>query len=244
MISYPLLFGMFPFQIATMALLRLIDLTSSVRTTIQSGLHQKASSLIKSALDRYLSWAAQDGGYAHLRYVPNIITAELDPRLGETEITNLMEQRMRALAFLQREYLRVDRDDEDFMPSEGQEHCPAALVDRFLGQATAHHAGYAPSWGDDDDDGEAAAAVVYRREPPIVYGLFVLRSSVFLLTVDSAKGLDAYVSFHVDMHFMDRHQSVWNALTIAIAVCLARDQLAARVEDFEESQRGEGSESD
>ncbi|KAG5962067.1 hypothetical protein E4U57_007313 [Claviceps arundinis] len=229
---------------ATMALLRLIDLTSSVRTTIQSGLHQKASSLIKSALDRYLSWAAQDGGYAHLRYVPNIITAELDPRLGETEITNLMEQRMRALAFLQREYLRVDRDDEDFMPSEGQEHCPAALVDRFLGQATAHHAGYAPSWGDDDDDGEAAAAVVYRREPPIVYGLFVLRSSVFLLTVDSAKGLDAYVSFHVDMHFMDRHQSVWNALTIAIAVCLARDQLAARVEDFEESQRGEGSESD
>ncbi|KAG6064638.1 hypothetical protein E4U32_008237 [Claviceps aff. humidiphila group G2b] len=229
---------------ATMALLRLIDLTSSVRTTVQSGLHQKASSLIKSSLDRYLSWAAQDGGYAHLRYVPNIITAELDPRLGETEITNLMEQRMRALAFLQREYLRVDRDDEDFMPSEGQEHCPAALVDRFLGQATAHHAGYAPSWGDDDDDGDAAAAVVYRREPPVVYGLFVLRSSVFLLTVDSAKGLDAYVSFHVDMHFMDRHQSVWNALTIAIAVCLARDQLAARVEDFEESQRGEGSESD
>ncbi|KAG6115271.1 hypothetical protein E4U13_002891 [Claviceps humidiphila] len=230
---------------ATMALLRLIDLTSSVRTTVQSGLHQKASSLIKSSLDRYLSWAAQDGGYAHLRYVPNIITAELDPRLGETEITNLMEQRMRALAFLQREYLRVDRDDEDFTPSEGQEHCPAALVDRFLGQATAHHAGYAPSWGDDDDDdGEAAAAVVYRREPPVVYGLFVLRSSVFLLTVDSAKGLDAYVSFHVDMHFMDRHQSVWNALTIAIAVCLARDQLAARVEDFEESQRGEGSESD
>ncbi|KAG6134844.1 hypothetical protein E4U38_002102 [Claviceps purpurea] len=230
---------------ATMALLRLIDLTSSVRTTVQSGLHEKASSLIKTSLDRYLSWAAQDGGYAHLRYVPNIITAELDPRLGEAEITNLMEQRMRALAFLQREYLRVDRDDEDFTPSEGQEHCPAALVDRFLGQATAHHAGYAPSWGEEDDDGDAAAAaVVYRREPPVVYGLFVLRSSVFLLTVDSAKGLDAYVSFHVDMHFMDRHQSVWNALTIAIAVCLARDQLAGRVEDFEESQRGEGSESD
>ncbi|KAG6042607.1 hypothetical protein E4U39_005695 [Claviceps sp. Clav50 group G5] len=229
---------------ATMALLRLIDLTSSVRTTVQSGLHQKASSLIKTSLDRYLSWAAQDGGYAHLRYVPNIIAAELDPRLGETEITHLMEQRMRALAFLQREYLRVDRDDEDFTFSEGQEHCPAALVDRFLGQATAHHAGYAPSWGEEEDGDGDAAAVVYRREPPVVYGLFVLRSSVFLLTVDSAKGLDAYVSFHVDMHFMDRHQSVWNALTIAIAVCLARDQLAGRVEDFEESQRGEGSESD
>ncbi|KAG5925543.1 hypothetical protein E4U53_003274 [Claviceps sorghi] len=221
-----------------MALLRLIDLTSSVRTTVQSGLREKASPLIKKSLDKYLSWAAEDGSYAHLRYVPNMITSELDARLGETEITSLMEQRMRALAFLQREYLRVDRDDDDFAAVEQGEEGPAALVDRFLKKMTADDASHAR------DDGVADDEVVYRRKPPVVYGLFVLRTSVFLLTVDSAKGPGAYVSFHVDMHFMDRHQSVWNALTVAIAVCLARDQLARRLEDFEESPQVQGSESD
>lgn len=223
-----------------MALLRLIDLTSSVRTTVQSGLREKASPLIKKSLDKYLSWAAEDGGYAHLRYVPNIVTAELDARPGETEITSLMEQRMRALAFLQREYLRVDRDDDDFaaVADQGVEGT-AALVDRFLAKMTADDAGDAR--GDGEEGGDE---VVYRRKPPVVYGLFVLRSSVFLLTVDSAKGPGAYVSFHVDMHFMDRHQSVWNALTVAIAVCLARDQLAKRLEDFEDLPDVQDSESD
>ncbi|GAB0145057.1 hypothetical protein EsHS_00005504 [Epichloe bromicola] len=208
-----------------MALLRLIDLTSSVRTTVQSGLGQKAPPLIKKSLDRYLSWAAEDGGYSHLRYVPNIITAELDASLGESEITSMMEQRMRALALLQREFLRVDRDDDFWSVEE--------LVDRYVGRR-----GNGDADADDDDE------LVFRRKPPVVYGLFILRSSVFLLTVDSAKGADAYVSFHVDVHFMDRHQSVWNALTIAIAVCLARDQLVRRVEDFEESPDVQGSESD
>ncbi|KAG6015082.1 hypothetical protein E4U43_005770 [Claviceps pusilla] len=216
------------------------DLTSSVRTTVQSGLREKASPLIKKSLDKYLSWAAEDGGYAHLRYVPNIVTAELNARLGETEITSLMEQRMRALAFLQREYLRVDRDDDDFAAAADQGvEGPAALVDRFLAKMTANDAGDAR--GDGEEGGDE---VVYRRKPPVVYGLFVLRSSVFLLTVDSAKGPDAYVSFHVDMHFMDRHQSVWNALTVAIAVCLARDQLARRLEDFEDLPDVQDSESD
>lgn len=213
---------------ATMALLRLIDLTSSVRTTVQSGLRQKAPPLIKRCLDRYLSWAAEDGSYSHLRYVPNIMTAELDASLGESEITSMMEQRMRALALLQREFLRVDRDDDFWAVEESS----VTLVDRYIGRRA--------NGGADDDDED----VVFRRKPPVVYGLFILRSSVFLLTVDSAKGADAYVSFHVDMHFMDRHQSVWNALTIAIAVCLARDQLVRRVEDFEESPDVQGSESD
>lgn len=211
-----------------MALLRLIDLTSSVRTTVQSGLRQKAPPLIKRCLDRYLSWAAEDGSYSHLRYVPNIMTAELDASLGESEITSMMEQRMRALALLQREFLRVDRDDDFWAVEESS----VTLVDRYIGRRA--------NGGADDDDED----VVFRRKPPVVYGLFILRSSVFLLTVDSAKGADAYVSFHVDMHFMDRHQSVWNALTIAIAVCLARDQLVRRVEDFEESPDVQGSESD
>ncbi|RSL63142.1 hypothetical protein CEP53_004526 [Fusarium sp. AF-6] len=74
----------------------------------------------------------------------------------------------------------------------------------------------------------------YRRHPPVVYGLFILNTSVLLLTTDSSKGSDAYVSFQVQIDFQEENQSVWNALTIAIAVCLARDELRTRAGDFEE----------
>ncbi|KAF4450905.1 hypothetical protein F53441_6044 [Fusarium austroafricanum] len=74
----------------------------------------------------------------------------------------------------------------------------------------------------------------YRRHPPVVYGLFILNTSVLVLTTDSSKGPNAYVSFQVQADFQDEHQGIWNALTIAIAVCLARDELRTRSGDFEE----------
>ncbi|KAF5673814.1 hypothetical protein FHETE_3201 [Fusarium heterosporum] len=74
----------------------------------------------------------------------------------------------------------------------------------------------------------------YRRHPPVVYGLFILNTSVLVLTTDSSKGADAYVSFHVQVDFQDEHQGIWNALTVAIVVCLARDELRTRLSDFEE----------
>ncbi|KAF4126540.1 hypothetical protein GMORB2_0276 [Geosmithia morbida] len=73
----------------------------------------------------------------------------------------------------------------------------------------------------------------YSRRPPVVYGLFIIGTSVFLLTADSSKGEDGYISFHVDINFSDNHQSVWNALTVAIAVCSARDELRSRLDDFD-----------
>lgn len=86
------------------------------------------------------------------------------------------------------------------------------------------------------EDGVAGAPqpeIEYTHEPPVVYGLFILNTSVFLLTVDSAKGDNGYVSFHVEMDFLDKKQSVWNALTVAIVACRARDELRARMDDFE-----------
>ncbi|TWU72734.1 hypothetical protein ED733_001088 [Metarhizium rileyi] len=257
---------------ATMALIRLIDLTSSVRTTVQSGLRKKAPALIKSRLDKYIAWAAEDGGYSNLRIVPNITTAVMDAELGEKDITSAMEKRMRALAMAQREFLRSDRDDSFWDVSEVENamkgtDLPTLLVEKYLKRTEALSANTeAPSEHDfsQSTPGKRSTSpsdttptrkrshrspisdelvpgeqqnppthTKYRRKPPVVYGLFILRTSVFLLTVDSAKGDSAYVSFHVDMHFMDRHQSVWNALTAAIAVCLARDQISERMDDFE-----------
>lgn len=72
----------------------------------------------------------------------------------------------------------------------------------------------------------------YRRRPHVVYGLYILGTSVFILTADSSKGGEGYISFHVDVNFADNHQSVWNALTVALVVCSARDELMSRLDDF------------
>ncbi|POR31446.1 Uncharacterized protein TPAR_08346 [Tolypocladium paradoxum] len=304
---------------ATMALLRLIDLTSSVRTACQSGLRRKAPALIKKGIVHFLNWAAEDGGYKFLRYVPNIAVEAIDADMDEGDITSVMQRRMRALARMQRDFLSVDRDPDFWDVDEQRARDPTLSMEELLlakytldgdestsdewrsatdelatgpedgevalvkiedgtksqpdiqslasgvgGELAENDNGELKDGGDDkaadngeppkatsskqepnntdaDADADPDATITaspsdtaqYRRPPPVVYGLFILRTSVFLLTVDAAKGETAYVSFHVDVHFMDRQQSVWNALTVAVAVCLARDELMARLADFE-----------
>ncbi|OHW94092.1 hypothetical protein CSPAE12_07303 [Colletotrichum incanum] len=76
----------------------------------------------------------------------------------------------------------------------------------------------------------------YIRRPPVLYGLFIVNTSVMVLTIDSAKeGDEAYVSYQVEVGFSKRYQAVWNAITIAIVVCLARDAMIDMKEDFSHS---------
>ncbi|KAM3510895.1 hypothetical protein MY11210_005433 [Beauveria gryllotalpidicola] len=325
---------------ATTALVRLIELTAAIRTTSESGLRQRVPGMIKDGLDRFLAWAAEDGGYSHLRVVPNIITEVVDTKMLEGDITALLQGRMRALARLQREFLRADRDPGTFWrnvaaaAAEGGDDDDDVFADRKslllqdylsprrdrhankyrqrntpgrrrqhrrsdnsaedelarapLAQTAADHSGAAPrqrrpfaagpatteldelaqpgdsvigllsSSGSERDGLFSSAAstaslvsspspagvVRYRRPPPVVYGFFILNSSVFILTADASRGDNAYVSFHVETDFLDQRQSVWNALTLAIVTCLARDDMRRRTEDFEPLAAEEDSDPD
>lgn len=311
---------------ATLALTRLIDLTAKARVSIQSGLRRKVPHLIKRELDKYLSWAAQDADYAHLRIVPNIMTEVVDTTMSEYDITEYIQGRMRSLAKLQREFLREDSnprfwdvlkpsimaspmikvEPDDCSPTLGrwsasteirrnprlyinrlspETPCPDGKVkaepelqsprlggidvDKLIqhhkigrkkmvgsrrekdgptpvetkkstrppAQATTPSRGSSPTRSPSPQspvEPQTPPKHTYRRHPPVVYGLFILNTSVLLLTTDSSKGSDAYVSFQVQLDFQEENQSVWNALTIAIAMCLARDELRTRAEDFEE----------
>lgn len=86
--------------------------------------------------------------------------------------------------------------------------------------------------GKDITEGEM---LEYRRQPPVVYGLFILGETTFVLTVDSARGESGYISFLCETDFMNRGQTIWNALTIAMVVCMARDDLRERMDDFEDA---------
>ncbi|KAF5625226.1 hypothetical protein F52700_9129 [Fusarium sp. NRRL 52700] len=275
---------------ATNALIRLMDLTAKTRTTIQSGLRMKVPQLIKRELDKYLSWAAQDGDYLHLRIVPNILAEIVDTTMLEHDITEYIQNRMRALAKLQREFLREDRnpqfwdvlkpsvfaspkiklEPDDGLASFGGWLTPAesrlgshprvgnvipttethevavkiepglkspGISARVLPERTMipresyHSQSPSPSL---PEEPQTPPRHTYRRHPPVVYGLFIINTWVLVLTVDSSKGSDAHVSFQVQVDFKDEHQGIWNALTIAIAVCLARDELRTRASDFEE----------
>ncbi|KAF5602916.1 hypothetical protein FPCIR_1628 [Fusarium pseudocircinatum] len=275
---------------ATTALIRLMDLTATTRTTIQSGHRMKVPQLIKQQLDKYLNWAAQDGDYLHLRIVPNILTEIVDTKMLEDEITEHIQKRMRALAKLQREFLREDRNPQfwdvikpsvfaspkiKLEPDDGptsfggwltpaksrlgshprvgnvlpttETHEVAVKIEpglkspgiaarvfpktTRLSRDSYHSQSPSPSL---PEEPQTPPRHTYRRHPPVVYGLFIINTWVLVLTVDSSKGSDAHVSFQVQVDFKDEHQGIWNALTIAIAVCLARDELRTRATDFEE----------
>lgn len=286
--------------------MRLIDLTAAVRTLAQSGLRHKAPQTIKKGLDQYLAWAVEDGGYMNRKVVPNIVNEIIDPNLPTGEITDFMQKRMRALARLQRDFLRVDRDpsfwstkkyrypgDEEspmrnrlllqkYLSPRGKRNLPRRMrcFDDELAEDTKPPDITPPKRADtaarrwfffsspaekeiDELAEEKAAAkaktltpprqtpqredltgVEYRNTPPVVYGFFIYNTSVFVLTVDSSKGENAYVSFHVETDFMNKRQCVWNALTLGMVTCLARDDVRKRISDFTESDTGQESDPD
>lgn len=319
---------------ATAALTRLIDLTLGVRTIFGSntqhdeaeyhGQQERAAELIKSSIDNMIAWAARDANYADLKFVPNIMTEIVEQSQAQEDIVDLLKQRMRALARLQREYLKIDRGDDFWSSNDcrilglghkkrnsrskkyragmkrGTETRPStpqparhdlakglrktkssaslvSLSPRIKQESTSkkrrlsRKLGYEPDElaelqqsevsellnlsgasmrkstpkrrktiikQEPESDSEQVspqsipAKPEYRRKPPVIYGLFVYNTHVFLLTVDSSKGDDAYVSYHLDINFADNYQSVWNALTVAAVVCLARDDMMLRLDDF------------
>ncbi|PMB64725.1 hypothetical protein BM221_009566 [Beauveria bassiana] len=257
---------------ATTALVRLIELTAAIRTTSESGLHHRVPGMIKDGLDRFLAWAAEDGGYSHLRVVPNIITEIVDTKMLEGDITALLQARMRALARLQRDNDNSAEDElaraplaptaADHSGAAPRRRRPFAAIPAMeldeLAQPGDSVTGLLSSSASERDGLFSSAAsttslvsspspatiIRYRRPPPVVYGFFILNSSVFILTADASRGDNAYVSFHVETDFLDQRQSVWNALTLAIVTCLARDDMRRRTEDFEPLAAEEDSDPD
>jgi hypothetical protein len=253
--------------------------------------------LIKKSLEGFINWAARDGGFSHLRYIPNIMIWIVPRQMDHDGMDSFMQTRMRSLALLQREYLRNDRSPDFWRATaspflglrralgtsyrtKSKQHTPTphkrsakeaglskrgtalddsttTSEDELSGERTTHDSkrqrlssvvdgsNKTPRHGHrlTDTSNQSGSTlpgrpktplkVKYRRQPPVVYGLFVVGTSVFLLTLDSSKGDEGYVSFHLEMNFLDSHQSVWNGLTLAIAVCLARDDLMTRTDDFE-----------
>ncbi|OPB42028.1 hypothetical protein A0O28_0031450 [Trichoderma guizhouense] len=304
---------------ATRALTRLIDLTASVRTYCQSGLRQTVPQRIKKALTDYLSWAAEDGGYRHLKYTPNTIIEVVDRNGEGSTLAAFIETRMRELARAHRELLAikpeqgiystdmdVDKEVETQIKTEAEasiEQQPGGsrnrswrtfgsrimsrlyqLLRRPLIKPESHGESSIINSGDDepktrqgndharsrvymkreeeneitikrelfdnsDDDitmadipmastttlHSPAPPTTYIRPPPVVFGFFIVATSVILLTADASKeDADMVINFHVDMDFQNRSLGVWNALTVAIATCLARDDMMKRMGDFEE----------
>lgn len=295
----------------------LIESDSPGNSLEQKRLRKRAAHLIKDSLDDILAWAARDGGYDHLKTVPNIVVEVVEAPETQEDIVQFMMGRMRALSQLQREFYRTDRDAEFWSAIEprimssrsksrsllrrriragmkrGRDIAPSTPELSWDELATAspdtastprrkldfgskkrriiksptldmdelgHFDGLKPIPSVEtqltEDTLREVNAVIktepveqplaaidppphtpppkvgYRRRPPVVYGLYVLGTSVFLLTADSSKGDGGYISFHVDINFADNHQSVWNALTVAVAVCSARDELMSRLDDF------------
>ncbi|PTB42946.1 hypothetical protein M441DRAFT_135699 [Trichoderma asperellum CBS 433.97] len=271
--------------LATTALTRLIDLTACVRTACQSGLRRKTAQMIKKALDKFIRWAAEDGGYNHLQYTPNIIVEVMDRDAEESDLTGFIEARMKALARLHRKILAVNQDvaedmdiDKEVEMQIKKSHGETKVIDSDDDEQKTVEKGkqtvdlvsvkmeedekpiVKTECFEEDDismkDIPHAQTVFspspllpsplpFRRPPPVIYGFFIVSSTVFLFTADSSKDEPSMnLSLLLDMNFQDQGQSVWNALTVAIVACLARDDMMTRMEDFEEERVVEESDVD
>lgn len=182
------------FLTATKAIIRLIDLTATVRAFVQTNMKEKIPGHMKKEIDRYVRWAAMDGGYQYPHPLPNLIVEVIDQTVsgdGIQSIQDYVENRIKDLAERHRAFWRRDN------------HSPPAGRDAWI------------------------------EPPPVLYGLFIVNTTLLVVTVDPAKGPKTYVSFQVEVNFNKQNQGVWNAITVAIVVCLARDDMMTRKKYFE-----------
>ncbi|KXH60211.1 hypothetical protein CSAL01_07716 [Colletotrichum salicis] len=247
---------------ATRALARLIELTAHVRGLCQTRQRHRARALIEKELHEYAKWAEQDGGYNSLEYLPNLVIDMVDTKTSPQAIEEHMQLRLKAAAATHRAHWRNDAAKPDYGEDEDEDadiednrvvlvpdtyQTPSPKKPRTLRPSTP------PSNGakyDDDQKHELLGSKLvsparqsspwqeeeYTRRPPVIYGLFIVNTSVMVLTIDSAKeGEEAYVSYQVEVGLSKNYQAVWNAITIAIVVCLARDAMMEMKEDFNTS---------
>jgi hypothetical protein len=193
-------------------LIRLIDLTSAVRDLIQTSQRAKVPQHMKREIDLYLRWAARDGGFDNLDYLSNIIVDIVDTKLGRQGITDYMETRLKDLAANHREFWKAtDEEAEAKMKIDNDD------PDTKMNGTTS-----APSM----------SGIIYIHPPPLLYGLFIINSTLMILTLDPAKDDTAEMSYQVEVLFSKRGQGMWNALTVAMVACLARDDTIQRKSFF------------
>ncbi|KAF6837067.1 hypothetical protein CMUS01_05172 [Colletotrichum musicola] len=240
---------------ATKALERLVQLTTDVRGLVQAGQRHKAPALIEKELLTYTRWAARDGGYDKLEIVPNIIIDLVDNTMSPLQVEDHMRQQLKVAAERHREYWRgyqspvdtADRKKTDHLSehdadeAEPEDSSVVLVPDKYPSSPLRNPPMFPPSSpprAEGSNGGQSLKishplrSTQFFRKPPVIYGLFIVNTSVMVLTIDSSKEEDATISFQVEMGFNKRGQSAWNAITIAIVVCLARDALMEMKEDF------------
>lgn len=294
--------------------------------------------MIKKSLGKFLNWAAEDGGYRHLEYVPNIIVEIVDMRKEDIPQTAFVEMRMRDLARQHRKMLAIkpekeeDADEGDVdmeVDRQVRDEAEASHEERQKQQAAASRSrswrifgsrvmnrlfrlirrrsvikpeyhgetnviesdadeamtgeGETPASNtvnvkqeDDEYEGiqvtfkrepcseseddiamadiplasssaanSSSSPTLYRRQPPVIFGFFIVGTEVMLFTADSSKEEAAMnLTLQLILNFEDRSLSIWNALTVAIVACLARDDMMKRMDDFEEARVVEESDPD
>ncbi|KAM0282688.1 hypothetical protein ACHAQH_002885 [Verticillium albo-atrum] len=231
---------------ATKALIQLIELTSNVRSLVQSGQRDKVSICIRKELEEYAKWAAQDGGYDNLDIIPNVIIDVVDTTVDSAKIEEYMQQRLRELAAKHRKFWLINpsgrvsavqgktsdkpvkhESDDDSATGCQRDYASPTKIKREDGETEMGHVPV------DSETQRPSIESRYMQQPPVMYGMFVVNATVMVLSMDSSKENDvAHVSYQVEVGFNVKNQGVWNAITVGIIMCLARDHMMTLTKNF------------
>jgi hypothetical protein len=156
------------------------------------------STLIK-AIDTTLKWALRDADMLHRDYIPIYTVASMQPN-EELEAT------MRRVTAEMHGFGCCYREAWEALPPPNDERTGSAK-DKRRATVEVEEAGAQP-----------------RREPPTIYGLLVVATTVSVLTYDSmVPGKRIRVLANFD--FSQEMQDVWNGLAISVVVIWMRNVL-------------------
>ncbi|RDW69626.1 hypothetical protein BP6252_08646 [Coleophoma cylindrospora] len=80
--------------------------------------------------------------------------------------------------------------------------------------------------------GKLGEIELYSKQPPIIYGITIVASKVFLWTMDSAK-IGAKPKFIQHFEFAEEGMDVWNAIAVAIFLVMARNYIISIKDELE-----------
>jgi hypothetical protein len=204
-------------QIAAKALESLFYLSQNVTDYEEIGYESKIAPTVVKTLRGYIRWALRDAGIDERKSLLNMIVRAYPPdwvergSAGEESDTDLTTT------------------DED----EGPYDAEARRVQRFT-QAVSRDLEWrlrklGQKWRDsltgDKAGKKTATPTTSTHQPPTLYAFAVIQHVVLLASLDPSKEDSTPVVVLEQIPLNDRSQWLWNALSLALPVNLARDVL-------------------
>ncbi|SPQ20090.1 c411e416-c577-40d9-a0e2-fff812b44106 [Thermothielavioides terrestris] len=205
---------------ATKALESLFQLSQIVTDYEEIGYQSKISPTIVKGIQAYIKWAMRDAGIDKSRTLLNMLVQAYPPDFDDEQASEGSDYVPSPVSSNEevRENNEHHDDDDDGQTEARQARRFTRAVSRDLERRLLN---LGQRWRDVLRDGRHRG---YIAQPPTLYAFAVIQHIVLLASHDSSEPTNPVVVLE-QIRLNDRGQWLWNALSLALPVNMARDAL-------------------